>query len=92
MAGDADMGFNEIIGRIATLEALVIKLCELEARKRGEIGGTPALDGFVHSLVEAVEFRTRGSPELQKQFVSGHVDQILRALSDLLKPDVRANN
>lgn len=92
MAGDADMGFNEIIGRIATLEALVLKLCELEARKCGETGGTPALDGFVHSLVEAVAERTQGSPDLQKQFVSAHVEHLLRILSSLLKPDDRARN
>lgn len=92
MPGDADMSYNEMVGRIATLEALVLRLCELEARRRDEKDGRPGIDGFAHSLVEAVHLRTQGSPELQKQFVSAHLDQILHAIGTMLEPDDRAKN
>lgn len=91
MAGDADMGFNEIIGRIATLEALVLSLLEIEGRRQKE-AGQANLDGFVHSLAEAAALRAEASPDLQKQFVNAHAAHILRVLSLRLEPDDRARN
>lgn len=91
MAGDADMGFNEIIGRIATLEALVLSLLEIEGRRQKE-AGQASLDGYVHSLAEAAALRAAGCPEMQKQFVNAHADNMLRVLSVRLEPDDRPQN
>lgn len=92
MAGDADMDQDEMVARIALLEAMVVKLLEIEARRLSKDGGKPALDGLLYSLGEAATYRTQSMKEEQKL----HVDRLLalwgRALLSALEPDDRGRN
>ena len=92
MAGDADMGHDEIVGRLALLEACVAKLIEIEARRLEEKGGRPAVDGLFYSLGESVRFRTNGMAEAQQEHVGRVLNLLANAVLTMLEPDDRAKN
>lgn len=92
MAGDADMDRDEMVARIAVLEALVLKLLEFEARRLEKDGGKPALDGLLYSLGQAVSGRCQNSPAPQAQFASAHIGAIAQALLVQLEPTGSAMN
>ena len=89
---DIDMERDEMVARIAVLEALVLKLLEIEIRKHQKSGDKASLDGFVYSLGEAVGQRRSEMPEQLSQRTHAHMQAMMLALGSLTQPDGQPKN
>lgn len=92
MAGDADMSRDEMVARIAVLEAMVLKLVEIQIRAHQARGNTASVDGLVYSLGEAVGHRRSEMPEHLSRLTSDHMDAMMRALAGLTFEDGQPKN
>jgi hypothetical protein len=92
MPGDADMSRDEMVARIAVLEAFALKLLELAIRDRQAKGGPAAVDGLIHSLGEAVGVRCHSMKEPQAQIARSHMDAMMKALAELTRPSAPTKN
>lgn len=86
MAGDADMDRDEMVARIAMLEAMVYALIEQRALQIGEGGGVDAITRFVGEMAFLVQDRTNSLNVDQKQKIAQNYDQLMRVLHARLLP------